>query len=190
MTTAEDLLTRVDSPLWLVSAEAGGRRGGLIATFVCSASLVPEAPRVIVGLAKHHHTWSLIEASGSFVLHLLSAGNLDWVWRFGLSSGRDFDKLAGLTLCATACGTPRVTGAIGWLACRVEANLDTGDRTLYLGAVVESGLDRDDRPLTVLAMLAQASPAQLAELKRQREADAGLDAAALAAWRASRPPRT
>ena len=89
------LFQRLDREIWVVTARAGDRRGGLIATFVNQASIVPESPRMIVGLAQQHYTWSLIEASGGFALHLLSVAQLDWVWRFGLQSGRDCDKLDG-----------------------------------------------------------------------------------------------
>src|SRR5262249_8712472 len=52
---ASALLGQVDRALWLVTARAGARRGGLIATFVCDASLVGDLPRALVGLARHHH---------------------------------------------------------------------------------------------------------------------------------------
>src|SRR5436190_14102635 len=94
--TASALFAQVDRQLWLVTAAAGGRRGGLIATFVSEASIVPDLPRVLVGLARQHHTWELVEAGGAFALHLLSAEQLDLVYRFGLTSGRGADKLAGL----------------------------------------------------------------------------------------------
>src|SRR5437660_1430678 len=84
---AAALFRKLDRELWLVTASAGGRRGGLIATFVSQASIVPELPRTILGLAKQHHTWGLIEASGVFALHLMGEEQLDWVWRFGLQSG-------------------------------------------------------------------------------------------------------
>ncbi len=57
---AAALFARTDRELWLLTAAAGGRRGGLIATFVSQASIVPDLPRVVVGLAKQHHTWQLV----------------------------------------------------------------------------------------------------------------------------------
>ena len=58
------------------------------------------------------------------------------MWRFGLRSGRDADKLAGLSMTTATTGSPILTDALGWLDCRVEARLDTGDRTVYLAEVV------------------------------------------------------
>src|SRR5438045_1414450 len=91
------LFAALDREVWLVTAAAGGRRGGLIATFVNQASIVPDLPRVVIGLARQHHTWELVEASGAFALHLLGEEHLDLVWRFGLPSGRIVDKLADLS---------------------------------------------------------------------------------------------
>src|SRR5688572_20567317 len=103
---AAALFARTDRELWLLTAAAGGRRGGLIATFVSQAALVPELPRVLVGLAKHHHTRGLVEAGNAFALHLLGEEHLEWVWRFGLRSGRDVDKLEGIAATAGATGSP------------------------------------------------------------------------------------
>ena len=84
--------------LWLVCAQAGERRGGLIATFVNHAALTPDLPRVLIGLAQQHHTWQLIEESGAFGLHLLGKENVAWVPHFGLRSGKTFDKLQSIKL--------------------------------------------------------------------------------------------
>ena len=106
----------------------------------------------------------------------------DSVWR----SGRDVDKFAGLTVHCGTTGSPLVQAALGWLDCRVEARFDTGDRTAYLAEVVEARLERRDPPLTMRRLLQLAPPEKLQELRRQREHDGALDAAAIRAWRASR----
>jgi flavin reductase (DIM6/NTAB) family NADH-FMN oxidoreductase RutF len=180
------LFAQLDRELWLLTAAAGGRRGGLIATFVSQASLVPELPRVLVGLAKQHHTWELVEGSGAFALHLLDEPHLDWVWRFGLRSGRDGYKLDGLAVQIGTTGSPLLAEAPGWLDCRVEARLDTGDRTVYLAEVVDARLSRPGQPLTVKRLLQLAPPEELRELKEQVARDSAVDAAAIRAWREQR----
>src|SRR5436309_1159966 len=121
------VFAQLDREVWLLTASAGARRGGLIATFVNQASIVPHMPRVAVGLARQHHTWELVEASGAFALHVLAEDQLDWVWRFGLQSGREFDKLAHLPTTPGVTGSPILAGVPGFLECRIEARLDTGD---------------------------------------------------------------
>jgi flavin reductase (DIM6/NTAB) family NADH-FMN oxidoreductase RutF len=182
-TAATTLFAWLDPELWLVTAAADGRRGGLIATFVNEASIVADLPRMLVGLARQHHTWELVEASGAFALHLLSAEQLELVWRFGLTSGRGVDKLAGLPCHTGVTGSPLLEDAIGWLDCRVEARLETGDRTVYLAEVVQSRVTRFAPPLTFRRLLELAPPERVAELKRQRHADSHVDAEAIRAWR-------
>src|SRR5690242_1935253 len=89
---------RLDREVWVVTARAGSRRGALIATFVSQASLAPTYPRVIVGLARQHHTWELVEESGAFALHLIGEEHIKWVWQLGMTSGRGIDKLAGFNV--------------------------------------------------------------------------------------------
>jgi flavin reductase (DIM6/NTAB) family NADH-FMN oxidoreductase RutF len=183
LTAANTLLALLDREVWLVTAAAGGVRGGLIATFVNPASIVPEVPRLLVGLARQHHTWQLVEASGALGLHLLAEDNLDWVWRFGLACGRDRDKFEGLQVHAADTGSPLLDGAVGWLDCRVEARLDTGDRTVYLAGVVGCRVTRPAPPLTTRRLMELAPPPLLAELKRQFQHDGRIDAEAIRAWR-------
>lgn len=172
-----------DPPLWLVTARHGDRRGGLIATLAVRASIVPELPRMVVGIAKHHHTWGLIEASGAFALHLLRADDLEAVWRFGLASGHHRDKLAGLPERHTPEGNPLYPDARAWLDCRVEERMDTGDRTLYL-AEVRGGAALTRGPVLGVGTLLDSVPSErLAELDRLYRADQVLDSAAIQAWR-------
>jgi flavin reductase (DIM6/NTAB) family NADH-FMN oxidoreductase RutF len=185
-TAASTLFAWLDREVWLVTARADKRRGGLIATFVNQATIVPELPRVLVGLAQQHHTWELVERSNAFALHLLSERHLDWVWRFGLESGRGHDKFQGLRVLQQSTGSPVLEDAIGWLDCRVEARLDTGDRTVYLAEVVLSGVTHFAPPLTMQRLLQLAPPAQLAELKRKLHDDSEIDAEAIRRWREAR----
>jgi flavin reductase (DIM6/NTAB) family NADH-FMN oxidoreductase RutF len=186
LTAASTLFALLDRELWLVTARAGSRRGGLIATFVNQATIVPDLPRMLVGLARQHYTWELVEASGAFALHLIGEPHLDWVWRFGLESARYKDKFEGLSPQTGATGSPLLGGAIGWLECRVEDRLDTGDRTVYLAEVVQSQVGDFAPPLTQNRLLELAPPDRLGELKRQRHHDSHVDAEAIRAWRQRR----
>lgn len=175
-----------DPPLWLVTARHGDRRGGLIATLAVRASIVPELPRMVIGIAKHHHTWGLIEASDTFALHLLGVDDLEAVWRFGLASGHHTDKLAGLPERHTPEGNPLYPNARAWLDCRVEAHMDTGDRTLYLAEVRGGAVLTRGPVLGVGTLLGSAPSERLAELNRLYRADQVLDSTAIQAWRQPR----
>ena len=180
-----------DPPLWLVTSAHAGRRGGLIATFAVRASIVATLPRMVLGVAKQHHTWGLIEGSGGFVLHLLHPRQLDLVWRFGLTSGHHADKFAGLAVATTPGGQPLIANALAWLDCRCESHLDSGDRTIYLAAVTDGGTDpaagANPEPLTVGRLYAEAPPDARARLDALYARDGAVDAASILAWRGIQP---
>jgi len=184
LTEFGDLLdTVLDPVLWVVTARSGEEQSGLIATLVQKASLIPDFPRVLTAIAKHHYTWNLIEKSRSFALHLFGETRLDWVGRFGLHSGRTDDKFTGLQTTNGTTGSPLLEGAILWMECRVETSLDTGDRTVYLAEVLNVGTGVDDTPLRLKRMLERLPEHQRSELRRMTANDIALDAAAISAWR-------
>ena len=163
ITAAATLFAWLDREIWLVTAQAGESRGGLIATFVSQEySIVPDMPRVVVGIARSHYTRELIESSGAFALHLLAEEQMDLVWRFGLESGRPehsapaTDKLAGLEITTASTGSPLIVAAIGWLDCRVETSLDIGDRALYVAEVLEGKVTNFAPPLTTSRLMERA----------------------------------
>jgi flavin reductase (DIM6/NTAB) family NADH-FMN oxidoreductase RutF len=180
---AADVFALTDREVWIVTARDGERTGGLVATFVNQASIVPELPRVLVGLATQHHTTELVEASGALALHLICTDQLDWVWRFGLASGRGIDKLEGLTWQSGSTGSPILMDALAWLDCRVEARFPTGDRNVYLAAIVEANWQNAAPPLTMKQVLQQAPREKLAAMKELLQRDAEIDAKAIRAWR-------
>ena len=168
---------------WIVTSAHAGQRNGLIATFVSPISIVPELPRFAVALSKLHHTWTLVEGSGVLAVHLLTSEQTDLAFRFGTQTGREVDKFAGVPYHTGITGCPLLSGAKGWLECRVEASFDTGDRTIYLVEVVAGDFSNDFSPLTQSQLLGMATPEQLQILRTQLAADAELDATAIRKWR-------
>ena len=156
-TAINDVFRQTDREVWLLTAQSGAERAGLIATFVNQASIIPALPRVVVGLAKQHHTMQVVERGRGFVLHLLAEDQLELVWRFGLQSGRTVDKWAGLSS-TDAVGGPRLTGALAWLDCRVEG----GARHRRSHGVRRRGAGGPDRAAGNAVDATSADPARLA----------------------------
>jgi flavin reductase (DIM6/NTAB) family NADH-FMN oxidoreductase RutF len=141
---------------------------------------------MVLGIAQQHHTWGLIEAGGGFALHLLYPEQLDLVWRFGLASGHDADKFAGIEATSTPGGQPLIPEALAWLDCRVEGCLDSGDRSIYLAAVTAGATTGEAEPLGVRGLMAAASPERQAMLSALYVRDGQIDATAIQTWRTAR----
>ena len=91
-------LSHLWTPLVAVTAAHAGTRSGQIAVSVHGASIVPQRPRLTAALWKRNLTHDLVQRSGIFAVHLLREDQGEVVYRLGLRSGRDEDKLAALPL--------------------------------------------------------------------------------------------
>jgi flavin reductase (DIM6/NTAB) family NADH-FMN oxidoreductase RutF len=152
---------------------------------VNNASLVPALPRLIAGIGRHHHTWALIQRSHAFAAHLLREDRADLFWRFGIGSGRDANKFADLRWHPGSTGSPVLDEALAWVDCAVETELDIGDRTIFVAAIVEGGVNGSGRAMTANHLLHLASDEQRRRLDEERRRDETLDANAILSWRAS-----
>ncbi len=145
---------------------------------------------MLVGIAKQHHTWSVIEASRTFQLHLLDESQIDLVWRFGLQSAygspRPLGEGSGVRALVDKFAGLDAIDAVAWLDCKVETALDIGDRTVYVAEVVDARLDKTTTPLTMKRLLELAPPERLREMRAGLERDAVVDGAAIRAWREGR----
>jgi flavin reductase (DIM6/NTAB) family NADH-FMN oxidoreductase RutF len=161
----------VDREVWIVTSADGERQGGLVATWVFQAALDPQRPVVAAAIAPIHNTAQIIGASGSFALHLIDPSQIDIAWRFGLSSGRDQNKLEGLTVTTARTGAPILQDSIAWLDCRVLTTTDIGDRILFWGEVVAGQATGTGPVLCERALFAAATSEQRSRLKENLSRD-------------------
>src|SRR5262245_52569042 len=150
-----ETLAMLSSPVLLITTHAQGRDNGLVARSGVFASLVPEAPRVLIELTKANLTHDLVLASRVFALHTLPAAphdalqtSLSLVHTLGMRSGHDGDKMAGIAGRPGVTGCPILTETLTYLEARVVATLDGEELTIFLADVVNGGRLRDGEPLT------------------------------------------
>lgn len=190
-----DITRLADRPIWLVTAAAGGQRGGLVATWVMPASLDPSKLMLLVAFGPNHFTTELVQESGAFAVHLLRGDQSALAWNFARDSGRQRDKLAGLEFRTGTTGSPILADCLAWSECRVGARYRTGDRVLTWGDVVDSGnVDSGNLAVSTQAALSEKSfisnltDAQRRTLATQQRADAALLQPLHEAWRRSVQP--
>lgn len=135
------------TPLVVVTAATGDARSGQVAVSAHGASIVPERPRISVGLWKGNLTRDLVEQSGAFAVHLLREDQDDLVYHFGLQSGATVDKFRGIDTSVGSTGSPLLRDCLAWFECRVVARMDAGDHSVFLGDVVNSEARSEGGPL-------------------------------------------
>ena len=180
----DSLLRLVDREVWIVTAAAGERRGGLTATWVAQASIDRERPVILAGLAPNHFTAELVEEGRAFVAHLLAESQAGLAWDFAKDSGRERDKLAGLATTDSSAGCPILPDCLAWFDCRVFVRHDAGDRLFYWADVVAAGRPGSGSPLREQAFIRSLTDDQRKALAAQREADAEIQRSLADQWRA------
>ncbi len=178
------LLRLVDREVWIVTAAAGGKRGGLTATWVAQASIDWERPVIVAGLAPNHFTAELVEEGRTFVAHLLAEAQAELAWNFAKDSGRERDKLAGVAIGRRLSGPPVLADCLAWFDCRVFARYDAGDRLFYWADVVYAEKRGTGSPLREQAFIRSLTDEQRKTLAAQREADVQIQRSLAESWRA------
>jgi flavin reductase (DIM6/NTAB) family NADH-FMN oxidoreductase RutF len=171
-----ETLAALWSPLLAITTHHQGRSNGMVAATGIFASVVPEAPRVVVEITKTSLTHDLILASRVFALHTLPAtpedaltGSLSLVRTLGMRSGHHGDKLAGLPAKPGLTGSPILSQAVTYVEARVVNTLDAQELTIFLADVVGGGRHGTGELLT-LPMLRRHLPTEwLAEWATSRE---------------------
>ena len=141
------VMGKMDYKVFVLTAADGERCNGQIVAWVMPATIVPQVPRVLVGVGRMTYTRQLIESSRKFALNLLGQDQWRWVSHFGFRSGRDVDKFSTIPFERGVTGSPLLPGVIGYLECQIRSVLDGGGHLFYLGDVVEGKLVADRDPL-------------------------------------------
>lgn len=176
--------------VWIVTSASGPHRRGCTVTWLSPASIDPQHPVVLIGIAPNHATAETIDASGAFGAHLLHADQIPLAWRFAAASSRAADKFDGLEVRTGTTGSPLIANCLAWLEGRVFERFEMGDRIYYWADVVaceyfgspENGLTA----LTDRTLFANLSASQRTTLIEQLGQDVALQAPRQAAWRARR----
>jgi flavin reductase (DIM6/NTAB) family NADH-FMN oxidoreductase RutF len=181
----ESLSRLLNRELWIVTAADGARRGGLVATGVFVASIDARRPVLVAGLSPNHFTTELVQTSRAFAAHLLRPDQIDLAWNFAKDSGRNRDKLAGLSLTNAKTGSPILADCLASFECRVFARHDTGDRLYFWADVVEAAtpFTSADQPLREQEFVKQLTDAQRQQLLASRRADTEILRPLHEAWR-------
>jgi flavin reductase (DIM6/NTAB) family NADH-FMN oxidoreductase RutF len=168
------VLGKLDFEIFVLTAAHQDRCNGQIVCWVVPATIVPQIPRILVGIGRTTLTHELIEMSQSFALNLLGKDQWPLVTHFGFRSGREMDKFATLPFERGVTGSPILAGTVGYLECRVRTAVDagTGAHLFYLADVVGGKLVADRSPLCLHHLPELLPPEDLATMRRLLEQDA------------------
>ncbi len=118
----------------VVTARSAGEQHGMTVSSFTSISLDP--PLIAISLAQNARTHRLVANSGQFAVTILSADQQDLSERFAGRTSDAEDRFDGLAYFELVSGAPLIPGGLAWLDCRVAAQLQAGNNTVFLGEVL------------------------------------------------------
>lgn len=125
-----------------VTTLAGDEPVGLAIGSFFSASLEP--PLVAFCIGGSSVTWPLIRESGRFCVNVLRDDQEELSRVFG---SKEANKFAGVGWDRSPLGSPRLSGALAWIDCEIDASHTVGDHEIVVGAVKDLAVNSEGRPL-------------------------------------------
>jgi ferric-chelate reductase [NAD(P)H] len=130
-------LYKIQYGMYVIGSHKGDKLNAQIANTVFQ--ITSEPPTVAVSINKKNLTWEYIHESQAFAASVLCEDTpLSFIGRFGFRSGRDINKLEGVTYKMGVTGSPIVMdNAVAYLDVKVTKEVDAGTHTIFIGDVVD-----------------------------------------------------
>jgi flavin reductase (DIM6/NTAB) family NADH-FMN oxidoreductase RutF len=130
----------------LTAAAKDGRVAAATVNWVTQASFEP--PLVVVGVKTDSHAHGLIKETQAFALNVLGKGQGPVAFTFFKPAEKQGDRISGEPFRAGSTGSPILTNAPAFIECTLEATVEKGDHSVFVGKVVDVGLSKapDGRP--------------------------------------------
>ncbi len=125
----------------VVTTRTESEVGGLTANSFCSVSLEPAL--VLVCVDKNARSHDMIRRSGIFAVNILDGGQSDLSDRFAGRTVPDLERFDNVAYHCGVTGAPLIDGCLAYLDCRLAAEHDAGDHTVFVGDVADVGLRGD-----------------------------------------------
>lgn len=134
--------------VFMLSTKLGDKTNGCITNTCMQVASNPT--RVAISVLNSNYTCELLKESGIFALSMLDETcSFETIKHFGFQSGRNVDKMSGLTFPVDSNQVPYM----GWqacamLSCKVVSSEDLGTHTLFVAEVVDAKVLNENEPLT------------------------------------------
>jgi flavin reductase (DIM6/NTAB) family NADH-FMN oxidoreductase RutF len=136
--TKKTTLRMIPYGLYVLTAASGDRVTAATVNWVTQASFEP--PLVAVGVKADSHGHTLIKQSKAFALNVLGKGQQAMAFTFFKAADKQGQTISGEPFRPGATGAPILTNTAAFLECTLEATVEMGDHSIFVGKVVEAGL--------------------------------------------------
>ncbi|HUW93886.1 MAG TPA: flavin reductase family protein [Bacteroidales bacterium] len=146
-----EALFKVSYGMYIVCSGSSESGNGYISNTVFQVTSDP--PKFATACNKENFTAGIIAKTGSFSVSVLSNKAAPELFgRFGYRSGKDYNKLQGMSVKYGETGVPIVLNdAVAVFECRLTDTVDAGSHLIFIGEIIQSEVIEDTAdPLTYL----------------------------------------
>lgn len=151
-------LYKLSYGVFLLTTKTDTKENGCITNTCIQVANSPT--RVAISVLNSNYTCNLIMESGVFALSILDEDcTFETIKHWGFQSGRDVDKMNGLTLprdCNGVAYLPWQTCSV--ISCKVVESHELGSHTLFIAEVEDAVLLSDKNPLTYADYQSKVKP--------------------------------
>jgi flavin reductase (DIM6/NTAB) family NADH-FMN oxidoreductase RutF len=138
--TKKTALRMIPYGLYVLTASHGDKVAAGTVNWVTQASFEP--PLVAVGVKTDSHAHALIKESKAFALNVLGKGQQALAYTFFKPAERQGQTISGEAFRTGTTGAPILAGTPAFVECTLEATVELGDHSVFVGKVVEAGVAR------------------------------------------------
>ncbi|MBW3666530.1 MAG: flavin reductase family protein [Actinobacteria bacterium] len=129
----------IPNALALIGSASGEEWNGMTASWITQLSMEPVL--IGVGVDNNAVTHRLISEGGSFTVNLWDSEDTRVFVKFSKPAERDGNTLNGRPVKIATTGAPVFEDAIVWMDCEVRQSHDLGTHTLFIGEIVDAGVN-------------------------------------------------
>jgi flavin reductase (DIM6/NTAB) family NADH-FMN oxidoreductase RutF len=134
MNEIAELFRRLSVGVYVIGVPDGERHGAFTAAWVTQVSFDP--PLLVLSVNPQNASYALLRTRGVFTVNVLERGQLELARRFGTTSSREEDKLAGIAWHRAGNGAPVLDDALAYFECELQDRHPAGDHELVIGLVL------------------------------------------------------
>lgn len=111
-----------------------------------------QPPLVVIGVKKDSKPFGLLKSGRKFALSFLESGQRDLAFAFFKSVAPENGKFGDYAYETAETGCPIISDAASWVEAEVLSIDETGDHAAVVGRVINAGVKREAKPLTLAEM--------------------------------------
>jgi flavin reductase (DIM6/NTAB) family NADH-FMN oxidoreductase RutF len=124
----------------LTAANKSGQAAAATVNWVTQVAFEP--PLVAVGVKTDSHAHALIKETKAFALNVLGKGQQAMAFTFFKPAEVKDGTLSGEPYRAGSTGAPILNNTPAFVECTLEATVEKGDHSVFVGKVVEAGVSK------------------------------------------------